>query len=114
MELYVIDALSDIVPLYPLVLPQGATLPAATFQRIASDLMYSHNGDSNLVFPLVQISVYARTMQEVRDVADAIRTALSGVRDTDTVTFIENLFDGIEPETGYYKTVITLSGSYKE
>jgi len=114
MELYVIDALSDVVPLYPLVLPQGATLPSATFQRITSNFAYSHDGDSNLVFPLTQISIYALTMQEVRDIADSIRAVLSGVRDGDFVTFVENLVDGIEPETGYYKTILTISGSHKD
>lgn len=62
--------------IFPTVLPQKPTLPAATYQRIAGAPVNSFDGLNPLDNGLYQVDVYAATKQASREAADAIRDAI--------------------------------------
>lgn len=62
--------------IYPLKLPQGATLPAVTYQRITADHGGSLGGDtSNCDRVYMQINCWASTFGSALALADAVRAA---------------------------------------
>ncbi|RPI63876.1 MAG: DUF3168 domain-containing protein [Planctomycetaceae bacterium] len=93
---------------YPNVLPQGVTYPAISFQIISETPEYSHEGDSNLNLARVQFDCYATTQTGVRAVADALRSALTGLRTTvDNVrigsSFLVNTLSNYEDALRVYR-----------
>lgn len=64
--------------LYPMVLPQGVTYPAATYQMIYAERDYTHDGPSGLVEARVQFDLYAKTYKEVDAIRKAFIAALNG------------------------------------
>lgn len=66
--------------LYPARLPQGATLPAVTYQRIAGTPVISHDGASDLARARFQFDCWAETYDAMVGLAKAVRVALSGHR----------------------------------
>jgi hypothetical protein len=62
---------------YPVILPQAATFPAATYQRIGSgSRVGSHHGDTGLVVGRVQFDFWDRTYLGAKTAAAAVRRAL--------------------------------------
>jgi len=55
-----------------------ASLPAITYQRISNRWLASHEGSLGGSAPLVQLSCWAKTWSEVRELARAVREALDG------------------------------------
>jgi len=85
--------------IYPMQIPQEATLPALAYQVISGRPTYSHGGDSGPEWCRVQITCHAGTYEAVKALAAAVRAALSGAAgamDDVTVqgTFVENDRDG--------------------
>lgn len=68
--------------IFPLVLPQSATLPAARYQRIDTTRGYTAGGDEVLPEARMQIAIEAATYEGARTAADAVQAALSGYRGT--------------------------------
>lgn len=68
---------------YPFRVPQGATLPALTYQRVSTDRRPSLSGPStSRVKAYFQIDCYSESVSDVRDLATKVRLALDGFKGT--------------------------------
>lgn len=61
---------------YPLVIPQGAALPAVTYTRISGPLEMSLSGGAGLESVRVQIDAWATSYAAVKDLAAELRSAM--------------------------------------
>lgn len=69
---------------YPFIIPEGATLPCMTFQRISTSRYPSHDtsGTTNLSRPRFQFDAWATTYKGSKDITDALRSILNGRKGT--------------------------------
>jgi len=97
--------------IYPLVLPQKATFPAVTYQKIAGTFEHSMGGDSGFAYPDYQFVCYAKTYTEVKETAKILRlllqnlSAVIGEINIQAV-LIENEIDDYEYETELYSVLL--------
>lgn len=63
---------------FPLVIPQGASYPCLTYQRISTPSESSLSGPSGLTYPRVQVGCWATNYSAATDLGEAVRKALSG------------------------------------
>ena len=68
--------------IYPLRLPQGATLPAIRYQRISTPRYHAMGGDSNLSSPRMQLDIFAETYGSAKAVSEALRKKLQNFSGT--------------------------------
>ena len=68
--------------IYPLAMPQGATMPAVVYQRISGPRVQAHDGPSGLAFPRFQFACIAATFAAAKTLANALRVAIDGYQDT--------------------------------
>jgi len=99
--------------IYPLVLPQKATFPAVTYQKIAGTFEHSMGGDSGFAYPDYQIVCYAKTYTEVKETAKTLRLSLQNLRIMiDDIyiqaVLIENEIDDYEEDTEIYSVILEL------
>ena len=99
---------------YPDVIPQDAPLPACAYQTITTARDYSHDGQTSLAEPRIQITISALSRASAEAVAEALRTLLSGYRgEIDGTTigsiFLENEYDGYNLDSG----IITVRQDYR-
>jgi len=87
---------------YPVRLPQGATIPAVVYQRISTDPVRSHSGNSGLATVRFQLSCWAETYDEASTIAEKIRTALHGKRDLGPASAVVNDLEGFEEDLGLW------------
>lgn len=66
--------------IYPIVLPQGAMLPAIVYQRISGPRAETMQGPSGLAWPRFQFVSVGATFGDAMAVAVAVRQALDGYR----------------------------------
>jgi len=69
--------------IYPLFIPQGATLPCITYQRISTPRIVTHDSSGatgDLTHPRFQFDAWATTQKEAKQIADGLRTVLHGKR----------------------------------
>ncbi len=89
---------------YPLVLPQSATLPASVYQRISTLRHHAFEEDTDLSRPRIQIDHYSTSYGRVKDVAEECRDLLQNksgeIGDSDTV---ENVAVLLTDESEYYE-----------
>jgi hypothetical protein len=109
-----LSALAD-ARIYPMLLPQGATLPALTYQRVSGVQSYSHQGDSGLATVRMQVDCWGATYASAKAVAAQVKAALSGY----TSSAIGRCHLGAErdlydPETGRYRVIIDFMVGYRE
>lgn len=64
--------------LYPLVVPQDVTLPAAAYQRISGPREHAHDGPTGLARARIQFTFVGATYAEAKDAATAFRQSLDG------------------------------------
>jgi hypothetical protein len=64
--------------IYPIVLPQGPTVPALTYHWVSIDEIYTMAGPSGLVVKRIQFDCWAETFKEVEALSDAIRLRIDG------------------------------------
>lgn len=62
----------------PVKLSQNTSFPALTFMRLNTNDLYSHDGYSELTTPLIRITVYAKSYEEVRETAKEVKDAMRG------------------------------------
>lgn len=67
---------------YPNWVPQGASMPAISFNQVSGIRDYSMDGADGMAQTLYQIDCWATTYSETRDLADAVRGALSAYSGT--------------------------------
>jgi len=70
---------------YPLRLPQGATLPAVTYQRISNLYLSSHDNAGGTARPRFQFNCWGLTYASAQAVNIQLRAALNGYKGTVTV-----------------------------
>jgi len=70
--------------IYPNKLPQTATLPAITYQRISTPRVHTHDtsGAVGTAHPRFQFDAWGTTYSSCQAVSDAIRAALNGYKGT--------------------------------
>lgn len=103
----------------PMKLPRNPKFPEVTYQVISSSRPYVHEGAAGLTTKVVQYDVWAKSYQECKSVAKALREALEGYRGTmDGVTvyavFLLSQLDDYDQETGIYRQTMDFEVSYKE
>jgi len=86
-------------------IPQGATLPCITYQRISTPRLTAHDtsGSAGTASPRFQFDAWATTYASARAIADALRAALNGYKGTitsgaDSVVVQSILIDGESSE----------------
>jgi hypothetical protein len=95
--------------IYPMILPQDATLPACTYQRIDTMIEVSHDNNQSVQHPRVQFSVYDKRYGTARTQAEAIRDLFNGlISGSFQATFIENVLDDVEEETQLRKSIVDI------
>ncbi len=74
---------------------QGADLPACTVHHVSGVDLYADDGEVGLVNPRIQIDCYGETYGDAKDLAEAVKGALSAVQDLthDGVNFIYIMLD---------------------
>jgi hypothetical protein len=101
---------------YPLILPQGVTYPAVTYQRTGSEPRESCMlSDSGFAYGLFRVIAWDNTYAGARAVAKQVRLALqrwqtAGVQDT----YIINDFDTYDEEAQRYGGAIEAQVVYDE
>lgn len=99
---------------YPAPLPQGATLPAITYQQVSGQTLYTHDGDSQFRTARFQVDAWADGAAAVNDLAEEIHAILSGNKgdvgtpgDNIHITgiFEDNSVADFDPPTGKYRVM---------
>ena len=86
---------------YPLVIPQGGTLPAVTYQRIYGAPVNDLAGAGQLIRARVQVDCWATSYSGVRALAGAVYAALCGIG------FLPiNDMDDFDDEVPVYRVVL--------
>ncbi len=66
---------------YPMMIPQGATLPCLTYQRISTPRIVTHDtsgATGDLARPRFQFDAWATTQKAAKAITDQVRAALNG------------------------------------
>lgn len=103
----------------PLVLSQGATLPAIVYQRISGPRVRSHSGPSGLAHPRIQFTCWGSTYLQAKSVAKALRQTFDGFKDLAASPaigglFVENDLDDYEEETQTYQVIVDVIAWHSE
>lgn len=96
--------------IYPVVMPQGTTLPAVTFSKVSGPRVHAMNRDAGLAHPRFQVSCWGATYKQAKDVAAQVRAALQDFKGTMggaggvvvSGVFIQDENDLYEPGTHVY------------
>ncbi len=95
--------------LYPVVLPQKPTLPAATLQRISGPRLKHLSGASGWGMARIQIDAWATTYLAAQQLAAAIRTALHGyagkLTTLEVAITLENERDDYDDDLKWFRVI---------
>ena len=90
---------------YNLRIPQNSTLPCITIARVSTPRVHAHDssGSAGTAYPRMQIDAWATTQKAAKQIADAVRTYLNGLKATitsgaDSVVVQSALIDQESPE----------------
>lgn len=107
--------LTDLIStrIYSILMPQDATRPALTFQRIARDRenTLSDAGGNGVVRDRYRFTAWGATLDECHDIADQVRLALKNATTLESVPVFEA--DEYESDTKLYSVVSDFSIWYK-
>jgi len=88
--------------IYHMRIPQGATIPCITYQRISTPRILTHDSSGatgDLTNPRFQFDAWAVTIKSAKSITDILRAALHGrTAATGGVTVRAILADAEEPE----------------
>ena len=99
--------------IYPLMIPQGATLPCLTYQRISTPRIVTHQSSGatgDLTNPRFQFDAWGVTQKEVKAISDALRAVLHGKRGvlaggvTIRAAIAENEEPEFDPDSELYRS----------
>jgi len=98
---------------YPDTKPQGAVLPAMTYQRISTPRITTLKGTNTLAYPRFQLTVFAKNAADRAALKAAIRQTYAGYSDLAAGGFIDRILldsedDTYTPETSTYTSMIDL------
>ena len=98
--------LTDLVStrIYPMMVPQGAALPAVTYRRVSGERVHAMVDDPGLAYPRMQVDAWGSTYASAKAVAAQVIACLQrwrGVVETVTVqdTYFSGDMDIYDPET---------------
>ena len=98
--------------IYPLMIPQGATLPCLTYQRISTPRIVTHDSSGatgDLTSPRFQFDAWGVTQKAVKAISDALRAVLHGKTGatggvTIRAALAENEAPEFDPESELYRS----------
>lgn len=67
--------------IYPMMIPQGATIPCLTYQRISTPRITTHDSSGStgdLAHPRFQFDAWAETQKSAKAISDVLRGVLHG------------------------------------
>ena len=76
--------------IYPIIAPQDATLPFATYSRVSTNNIFNLDNQSDLENASYQIDCYAETYLGSVAIADAIKTAMKAASTFSTADMDES------------------------
>lgn len=85
---------------YHLRLPEGATLPAVTYQGISAQRFPDYDGVTALVSRRVQVDCWAVGGESAAELADEVRVALNGFSGTVASVVVNGMFL-VDEDTDY-------------
>ena len=85
---------------YPLIMPQNPTLPAVTYQRIASQPVYSLSGYANLDNAKILINSWGTGYEVVKELAADVHSAMD--RAGSFKAILTNDLDGYDEDVKLY------------
>ena len=96
---------------YPSIMPQGAALPALTFNRIGADAVTAGGNPIALTRARVEVSAWAESYDTMRAVAAQVRLALERTRATVAGVelhdvYLENELELYEDETRRHRALM--------
>ena len=91
---------------YPLVLPQGVTLPAIRYQKIDAEREHMMGSDSGVVGALFQVDSYAADPLAAKNLAAQVKAALSRYRDTVGDVVIQDVL--LEGESEHFEDKVRM------
>lgn len=109
--------------IYPVRLPEGATLPAISWQRISGDRIYTHDGYADTkpwTTARIQFNAWSNTSEEeAMLLGDAILLALSGYEGDLGGQVVGSSFavtdrDDYEAQTKIYRRILDFQISYED
>jgi hypothetical protein len=78
--------------IYPIVIDQGADMPAITYQQITGPRSHNVSGPIGWVQSRYQITAWAETNLQASDLATAIREVIDGYSGTSASLVIDHIF----------------------
>jgi len=94
--------------IYPLIAPQGASLPFVVYQQISNPGIHAMISDPAIRSPRFQVASFAETYSGVRAVAEQVKSALQDYR-----TAVDGLFgdntSGVDVQRVFFENEIDLS-----
>ena len=90
--------------IYAMLRPQADPLPALVYQRVSTVPVVSLQGDSSLDQVRLQVSCYASTLLQAKQLAAATRRAINGASGLKSITVME--IDDQDPETKHFRVVV--------
>lgn len=86
---------------YPLRLPEDATLPAVVYQQVSGPREYSHDGEAGPHRARWQMTAWGESYEDAKATAASVVTAVSAW-DDDSGTYVERVVAFIENEIDLY------------
>lgn len=108
---------------YPLVIPQSATPPCVTYQRINTPRQYTMGSTATVANPRMQVDAWGTSYASAKATAATVMTALNQQQGTIgagaqtfavLVSLADNEADSYEPDTGRYRVRIDFRIMYEE
>ncbi len=106
--------------IYNLELPQETTMPAIVFSRINTNRdLISHGGALGLAESIIQVSLYADTVPEVRALSEAVRKTLHVYKGTNNgveilLSRLINEVDLFDSELEVYHVAMDFQVKFRE
>lgn len=97
--------LASIGAVYPVTMPQGATLPGMCYQFISEAQQRSHSGNS-LSRRRLQVSCWGKTNAAAITLAASVKAALDLNQTGVELITAENMNDFVDPESGLYRRIV--------
>jgi hypothetical protein len=100
------------VPGYYVKFPDNVSFPSWRLQRIRGSPTVSHDGDTGMETALLQVSCFAKTYKEVKELAESIKAVCSGysglMGSIPARIFIKNETDLYEPDAKLFHVALDM------
>jgi hypothetical protein len=86
--MYIEEALQNylnsqlLIKIYPIVASEGAEVPYITYQRIGGNIYHALQNDLQEEKAIFQLSIYASTLKQVKDIDKQVKTLLQNYNGT--------------------------------